>query len=217
MLSAKLTDAVRDLRYLLDQGYPRDSAVTFVANHYRLKLDERHLLVRCVFSRAEVVSHQEKMVSGAKVRGKRLGVDGYNVLITVESILTGRQVVRCDDGFVRDLRAIFGKYRISSVTPRALTAILKIISGARPREVVMMFDSQMSRSGELAAEVRRRLKQVGLRGDARTVAGVDFKVRGFDVASSSDRAIIERARAAWDIPAEVLRRRKAKIIDLKKV
>jgi len=81
----------------------------------------------------------------------------------------------------------------------------------------MMFDSQMSRSGELAAEVRRRLRQVGLRGDARTVAGVDFKVRGFDVASSSDRAIIERARAAWDIPAEVLRRRKAKIIDLKKV
>jgi len=217
MLSAKLTDAVRDLRYLLNRGYPRDSAVTFVANHHRLKLDERHFLARCVFSRAEVVSHQEKMVSGAKVRGKRLGVDGYNVLITVESILTDRQVVRCDDGFVRDLRAIFGKYRISSVTPRALTAILKIISGARPREVVMMFDSQMSRSGELAAEVRRRLRQVGLRGDARTVAGVDFKVRGFDVASSSDRAIIERARAAWDIPAEVLRRRKAKIIDLKKV
>jgi len=217
MLSAKLADAVRDLRFLLNQGYPRDSAVTFVANHYRLKLNERHLLARCVFSRVEVVGHQEKMVSGAKVRGKRLGVDGYNVLITVESILTGRQVVRCDDGFVRDLRAIFGKYRISSVTPRALTAILKIISGARPMEVVMMFDSQMSRSGELAAEVRKRLRQVGLRGDARTVAGVDFKVRGFDVASSSDRAIIERARAAWDIPAEVLRRRKAKIIDLKKV
>jgi len=214
MLSAKLTDAVRDLRYLLNRGYPRDSAVTFVANHYRLKLNERHLLARCVFSRAEVVSHQEKMVSGAKVRGKRLGVDGYNVLITVESILTGRQVVRCDDGFVRDLRAIFGKYRISSVTSRALTAILKIISGARPREVVMMFDSQMSRSGELAAEVRKRLKQVGLKGDARTIAGVDFKVRGFDVASSSDRAIIERSKAVWDIPAEIMRKRTANVIDL---
>jgi len=215
MLSAKLVDAVRDLRYLLNQGYPRDSAVTFVANHHRLKLDERHLLARCVFSRAEVLGHRAKAISSTKVQGKRLGVDGYNVLITVESILTGRQVVRCDDGFIRDLRAIFGKYRTSSVTPRALKAILKTISIARPREVVIMFDSQMSRSGELAAEVRRRLKQVGLRGDAQTVAGVDFKVRGLDIVATSDRAIIERAKAVWDLPAEVLKRRKAKIIDFR--
>jgi len=214
MLSAKLADAVRDLRFLLNQGYPRDSAVTFVANHYRLKLNERHLLARCVFSRAEVVSHQAKAVSSAKVRGKRLGVDGYNVLITTESILAGKPVVRCDDGFVRDLRAIFGKYRMSSVTPRALASILKIIAGARPDNVIIMFDSQMSRSGELAAEVRRRLKQVGLKGDARTIAGVDFKVRGFDVASSSDRAIIERSKAVWDIPAEIMSRRTANVIDL---
>jgi len=217
MLSAKLADAVRDLRFLLNQGYPRDSAVTFVANHYRLKLNERHLLARCVFSRAEVVSHQAKAVSSAKVRGKRLGVDGYNVLITTESILAGKPVVRCDDGFVRDLRAIFGKYRMSSVTPRALASILKIIAGARPDNVIIMFDSQMSRSGELAAEVRRRLKQVGLKGDARTVAGVDFKVRGFDVASSSDRAIIGRSKAVWDIPVEIMGRRTANVIDLTSV
>ena len=161
------------------------------------------------------MSHRAKAISSSKVRGKRLGVDGYNVLITVESILTGRQVVRCDDGFIRDLRAIFGKYRTSSVTPRALKAILKTISIARPREVVIMFDSQMSRSGELAADVRRKLKQVGLRGDAQTVAGVDFKVRGLDIVATSDRAIIERAKAVWDLPAEVLKQRKAKIIDLR--
>ena len=50
-LMGKISDAVRDLRYLLNQGYPRDSAVNFVANHYRLPLNQRHLLARCVFSR----------------------------------------------------------------------------------------------------------------------------------------------------------------------
>jgi len=217
MLSTKLADAVRDLRYLLNRGYPRDSAVVFVANHHRLKLDERHLLARCVFSRAEVAGHRAKSADSTGVRGKGLGVDGYNVLITSESILAGKPVVRCDDGFVRDLRAIFGKYRTSSVTPHALVKILKTIARAGPSDVIIMFDSQVSRSGELAAEVRRRLKEVGLRGDAQTVAGVDFKIRGFDVVASSDRAIIERARAAWDIPAEILGRRKAKIIDLTKI
>lgn len=213
----KLTRAVRDLRYLLDQGYPRDSAVTFVANHHRLGLGERHLLARCVFSRDEIARHRAKAISGREVRGKHLGVDGYNVLITVESILTGKQVVRCDDGFIRDLRAMFGKYRTSSATPRALTEILKAIFRARPAEVVMMFDSQMSRSGELAAEVRKRLGRVGLKGDAQTVGGVDFKVRGFDIVASSDRAIIDRTKAVWDLPAEILKRRKAKITDLTKV
>jgi hypothetical protein len=217
MILAELSDSVRDLRYLLDWGYPRDSAVNFVANHYRLKLDERHLLARCVFSTVEISSHQAKAVSSTKVRGKRLGIDGYNVLITVESILTGKQVVKCDDGFIRDLRAIFGKYHKSSATPRALAEILKTISRWKPMEVVIMFDSQMSRSGELAAEVRRMLKQVEIIGDAQAVAEVDFKVRAFDVVASGDRAIIERVKAVWDLPGELLKNRKIKIIDLTKI
>jgi len=214
MLSTKLVDAIKDLRHLLNRGYPRDSAVVFVANHFRLKLGERHLLARCVFSNAEVANHRARAVGVARVRGKKLGVDGYNVLITAESILEGKQVVRCDDGFIRDLRAIFGKYRKSSTTPRALTRIIKAIAEARPSNVVIMFDGQVSRSGELAAMVRQRLKRAGLRGDVRTVAEVDLKVSGFEVAASSDRAIIERARATWDIPAEIVRKRAANVIDL---
>ncbi|MDO8635402.1 MAG: DUF5616 domain-containing protein [Dehalococcoidia bacterium] len=34
------------------------------------------------------------------MKGKRLAIDGYNVLVTVESALQGKPVVMCDDGFV---------------------------------------------------------------------------------------------------------------------
>ncbi len=210
----KILDTVRDLRYLLNQGYPRDSAVNFVANHYRLPLNQRHLLARCVFSRREVAKHRRKSVGASAVRGKRLGVDGYNVLITLESILTRKRVVRCDDGYVRDLRAIFGKYRVSPATSRALTELLRIIVRAKPSQVELLFDKQVSRSGELAGMVRQRLEQAKLNGDARATSGVDFKLRSFDVVASSDRAIIGRAKAIWDIPAGSLKWRRAKIIDL---
>ncbi|MDI6820361.1 MAG: DUF434 domain-containing protein [Candidatus Hodarchaeaceae archaeon] len=214
MLSAELGRAVRDLRYLLDHDYPRESAVNFIANHYRLGLNERHLLARCVFSRTEVASHRAKAVDIAGVRGKGLGVDGYNVLITAESILTGKPVVLCDDGYVRDLRAIFGKYKMSPVTARALKAMVEVIAEARPSRVTILLDRQVSRSGELAAMVRQHLKQAGLRGDAKTATGVDLRVRGgFNVVASSDRAIIERAKAVWDLPAELLRDR-ANVLDL---
>lgn len=217
MISSKLANVVHDLRYLLDQGYPRDSAVEFVANHYRLSLKQRHLLARCVFSRDEIARHKEKLIVMSGVRGRRLGIDGYNVLITVESILTKKQVVRCDDGFIRDLRAIFGKYRMSRWTRRALVDLLQVVRGAGPRETVIFFDQQVSRSGELAAMAREEFARVGLKGDARTTVATDAKVRGFDVAASSDRAIIERARAIWDIPAVVARRKSVKLIDLSKI
>jgi len=210
----KLGNTVRDLRYLLDHGYPRDSAVNFVSNHYRLPLSERHLLARCVFSKQEAAEHRRKIIDARMVRDRLLSVDGYNVIITLESILTGKKVVRCDDGFVRDLRAIFGKYRTSRTTECAIEEVLKVVVKARPQKVVVFFDKQVSRSGELAGKVRRGLRELGLKGDSRAVGGVDFRLRGFDVVASSDRAVIKRAKAVWDIPAELLKRKKANILDL---
>ena len=214
---SKLGNAVRDLRYLLDQGYPRDSAVNFVSNHYRFPLDQRHLLARCVFSKREAAEHRRRAVKASAVRGKRLGVDGYNVLITLETILTGKQIIRCDDGYIRDLRAIFGKYRATPATDKALSALIQTLTKARPKTVTVFFDKQVSRSGELAAEVRPQLNRAGLKGDASAVGGVDMKLRAFDVVASSDRAVIGRARMVWDIPAELAERKRANLLDLNMV
>ncbi|MDI6642903.1 MAG: DUF434 domain-containing protein [Candidatus Hodarchaeaceae archaeon] len=211
-----LGNAVRDLRYLLDRGYPRDSAVNFVSNHYRLPLGERHLLARCVFSRREVVKHRRKAVRAGAVRGKRLGVDGYNVLITLESLLTGKQIIRCDDGYIRDLRAIFGKYHTTPATAKAISTLVRMIARAKPKSVAVFFDKQVSRSGELAAEVRQQLGRAGLKGDASAVGGVDMKLRAFDVVASSDRAVIERAKAVWDIPASILKRKRVNLFEIAK-
>jgi hypothetical protein len=191
--------------------------VNFVANHYRLPLDERHLLARCVFSKIEAAELGRKAVGAGTVRGKRLGVDGYNVLITLESIITGKRVVRCDDGYIRDLRAIFGKYRATPATNKALSALIQTLTKVGPKTISVFFDKQASRSGELAAEVRRQLKRAGLKGDASAVGGVDMKLRAFDVVASSDRAVIGRVKAVWDIPAELLKRKKADVLDLMKV
>jgi len=214
VLSRSLEAAVQNLRYLLNHGYPRDSAVNFVSNHYRLPLPERHLLARCVFSKQEATEHRQKSIGVSKVRGKQLGIDGYNVLITSESILMSKQVVRCDDGFVRDLRAIFGKYRPSRTTERAISEVLKIVKTAKPREVVVLFDKQVSKSGEISGMVRRKMKELCLNGNALATGGVDFMLREFDVVATSDRAIIKRAKAVWDLPAELLKRRSARILNL---
>lgn len=210
----RLAEAVRDLRYLLDRGYRRESAVTFVANHFGLNEWERHLLARCVFSKKEAREHKRKIVGIEKVRRKWLAVDGYNVLITVEAILSGEPVIKCDDGIVRDLRGVFGKYRFGERSSEAVNEIVKAISKARPRRVTVLFDAQVSRSGELARFVRERLEEAGVEGEARAEKGVDSKVARAEVAASSDRVIIERANMIWDIPAYILRKKKGRFLNI---
>lgn len=217
MLSDKLERAIHDLRYLLDRGYPRSSAVEYVSDHYQLKLDDRHLLARCVFSKEEIRDHSQRLIETSKVKDRSIGVDGYNVLITIESIMKGGEVVRCDDGFVRDLEAIFGKYNMTISTEKAVLEILKILKDMEPEEVTFLFDKQVSKSGELAGLTRHQLERIGLSGDARTVVGTDAEVWGFEISASSDRVIIERSEEVLDIPSKFLENKKAKLIDLTEV
>ncbi len=214
MLSDELKRAIRDLRCLLNRGYPRSSAVKFVADHYQLVLDDRHLLTRCVFSEDEINDHRKRLVKPGEMEGRNVGIDGYNVLITVESVMSGERVVKCDDGFIRDLQAIFGKYKISDSTEPAVFKILDILEDLKPAKVFFFFDKQVSKSGELAGLIRRELENRGLGGGARTTKGTDAEVWGVDVSASSDRIIIERSDRVLDIPSEIVRKTEANLLDL---
>lgn len=217
MINSKLKDAIHDLRYLLNQGYPRDSAVEFVSNHYLLEIDDRHLLTRCVFSKDEVMDHRSRKISSDEVRGEEVGIDGYNVLITVESILGGSRVIRCDDGFIRDLQATFGKYKITDATDEAVLEILKKFSEMDPQKIFFFFDEQVSKSGELAGLVRRELDKIGIDGDAQTARGADAKVWNFEVSASSDRVIIQKSKRVLDLPETIIGDIESNLLDLTKI
>lgn len=200
-----MKDAIDDLRFLLNRGYNRNSAVNFVANKYRLGIKDRNFLVRAVFSESEAKEHGKKRIDVKKIKGKKVTIDGYNVLITVESILKGRGVILCDDGFVRDTSATFGKYRLSKVTLPAIEKIMRILKENLVGNVLFIFDSQVSFSGELCRLIREKLAEHGLSGGATTSKSVDYiitKSRG--IVCTSDRAIIKKAAKVLDIPYYIL-------------
>lgn len=217
MLDRDTKEAVQDLRYLLNRGFPRSSAVEFVSDHYQLELEKRHLLARCVFSEDEIGDHRNRLLDPSESEGRELGIDGYNVLITVESILNGESVVKCDDGFVRDLQAIFGKYKMTDSSESALVEILREVRDMEFGNVTLLFDEQVSKSGELAGLTRLHMEKMGIEGNARTAVGVDAKVWDFDVSASSDRVIIERSSRVLDIPAEFLNGEEGNLVNLEKV
>ena len=206
--SNNLQRASEDFRYLLNWGYPRKAALELVGNRYQLNADQRHLLHRGVFSDRDSASRLKKKISIKKIRNKDLVIDGYNVLITVEAGLSGRPLVLGDDGFIRDISGLSGNFRKTEGTENALRLVLDLLKRIKPLRTFFLFDSPISRSGELAQEVRDRLKKEKLPGDAMAVRVPEKILIGFPgMIATSDTAIIDRSKRVVDLAGHIISRK----------
>ena len=199
--------AAEEARYLVNRGYPKDSAIRFVSDHHRLPEEHRFVLTRIIVGAAIAYSRREKAQSLGALRANEVFVDGYNVFITTESLLAGCPVYLCDDGFLRDTRGIFGNYKISRFTAPALSQILDLLVQAEPAYVEVLLDQQMSRSGELSELVRGMMAERGLPGTASTARNVDHLLKvSRAVVATSDGNVIDSSKKIYDLPMEIAKR-----------
>lgn len=190
-----LEKASEDYRHLLEKGYNPESARRFVCDHHLLSKEESWYLLRCVLPSGLAWGRKGKLVPKTAVKGHTVIVDGYNALITLES----GKVFMCDDGFLRDLSGVFGNYRISAKTKSALTKLVGRLKGLGAERLLFYFDKNVSKSGELAALVRKIIAGAGLAGDAETLPNVDaeLKKKGASknvVVVTTDSAIIDEVK-----------------------
>ena len=151
---------------------------------------------------------REKRTPLKELSGREVAIDGYNVLITVESLLLGAPVYLCDDGFLRDARGIFRRYRSSIVTDQALSEILSLLKESGVGGAMVLLDQQISRSGELASEIRERMAELEVLGSAKTAPDVDRRLkRAKSPVATGDGTIIDASAEAVDIPGEVAKRK----------
>jgi hypothetical protein len=111
----------------------------------------------------------------------------------------------CDDGVLRDLKAVFGKYKINSTTENALNNIITILSQHNPAYIFFFFDSPVSKSGELAQITKSIIRIHKLNGSAVTHKNVDFELVKLSkkyngIVATSDGPIIDKVKNVLDIP-----------------
>jgi hypothetical protein len=203
--SQDLQETAEDFRYLLNRRYPRRAALELVGNRYQLTADERHLLHRGVFAERDAGLRRSKKISMEEARNKELAIDGYNVVITVESGLSGRPLVLGDDGFIRDISGLSKNFKKSKVTEEALQLIFDTLKNFKPRRTLFLFDAPISKSGKLAQEIRDRLKRENLPGDAQAVKVPEKTLIGFaGVVATSDTAIVDQSHQVVDLAGDIL-------------
>ena len=195
--------AMKDLYYLLNRGYKKELAVKFVSDHYKLSKKERYRIMRIVFSEKEIKEIKRKKLEIKDIKNRSLAIDGYNVLITTESVLENKAFL-CFDGVVRDTRGIFRKYKFTDRSNEALNEIFSLLSKYPPEKVLFFFDAQISKSGELCSLVRKYIDEYRLKGDATAVKNVDYTLKKLQIlTATNDSIIIKYIKNFVDIPKAI--------------
>jgi len=168
-----------------------------------------------VASSAVAASRKGKRIPARELSGRTVFIDGYNVIITVESLILGATLYLCDDGFLRDTRGIFRRYRSSDNTILALREVLSILQESGVDRAEFLLDQQISRSGALAAKIRDMMVEHAVPGSAMTAKDVDRRLKLADhPVATGDGAIIDEAQKVVDLPAEVAKRRRIEAVAL---
>jgi len=144
-----LRQAVCDYSMLLSKGYAEKSSLKLVGDRFGLTDRHRLAVMRCGCSDEQLFVRRENEVTPSEVTQNELAIDGYNLLITIESALSGGCIFRGRDKCLRDLASIHGTYRKVSETIPSIELVGKCLSGLGTRHCMWYFDSPVSNSGRL--------------------------------------------------------------------
>jgi hypothetical protein len=202
-----LQEAARDFRYLLARRYPRAAALALVGNRYELNHTARQLLHRGVFAPLAAAARRTKLRLLSEVAGLPLGIDGHNVLITLECALQQLPLVAADDGFIRDVGQVSRSFKPSRETDRVLALLLDYLAAqAWPAPVTVLYDAPLSRSGELARLTMEAAAARGLKLSAAAVPVPERELQDFPgPIASSDTALIDAQTVVVDLAGEISR------------
>ncbi len=201
-----ITAAAADFRYLLARGYPRAAALSLVGNRYHLDHTARQILHRGVFAPDWALARRAKLRLLRDLTGQPLGLDGHNVLITLECALRHLPLVMADDGFIRDVGQVSGAFRASPETAQALALLGDYLARQQAGPVSVFYDAPMSLSGELARRTRELWESRGLAVTAAAVPVPERELQNFPgPLASSDTALIDQAKIAVDLAGEIIR------------
>ncbi|HEX2489804.1 MAG TPA: DUF434 domain-containing protein [Blastocatellia bacterium] len=214
----KLRQAVRDLSWLLSRDYAPTASLKLVGDHFMLKERQRLAVARAACSDRQRESREHNRLPLESIKGQKLLIDGFNIIVTLEAALSGGVLIRCRDGCMRDMSSVHGSYRSVAETEEAIRLISETLFGAEPASVVWLLDQPVSNSGRLAQRIREMAVDNNWPWSVEVVMNPDKDLRSSDqIVVTSDSNILDGVKG-WINLGEILiaqRLTEAWIVDLR--
>jgi hypothetical protein len=132
-------------------------------------------------------------------------IDGFNVLITVESAIAGGACFIGRDGCLRDLASVHGSYRTVEETRIALAAIVRHTTACGASTVSFLLDRPVSNSGRVKTQLAEILDAHDAHWDIQLVDDTDGIVAAHPgPVATSDSWILDRATMWVPLANEVV-------------
>jgi hypothetical protein len=144
-----LQSATHDFSWLLTHGYAVHSSLKIVGDRYQLTERQRLGVMRSSCSDRSLALRRSNEIPVHQLAGTPLLIDGYNLLTTIESALSGAYLLHARDGCLRDLASMHGHYKRVAETTPALTLIGEALVELRVPRAQFLLDSPVSNSGRL--------------------------------------------------------------------
>lgn len=185
--------AYYDLLFLVDRGYPQQSAVSFVSNHYLLNKQANQLLNRIIFSKHEISIISEKTIPDIKLLdGCDLHIDGYNQFITFFSLKNQDTIILCRDEILRDIFSFLHSKKDLYFDNSYLTSFILTFNQLNSANLIFYLDKQWSHSKKHAEAINSILHKHDISGECLVTQNVDKRLRDQQsgVVVSHDRAVL---------------------------
>lgn len=188
----RLRDAVYEFCWLLNRGYARHSVMQLVGDHHQLVKRQRLAISRAACSNISRELRKTTCLPIEQIKDRQLVIDGFNLIISVETAMAGGLLLRCCDGCIRDIAGIHGTYRLVHETRQAVELIGNVLQAFSPASVLWLFDKPVSNSGRLAEMVRDIATVHHWNWQAELIDNPDQVIRNSGkVAITSDSAILD--------------------------
>ncbi|TGE05386.1 DUF434 domain-containing protein [Hymenobacter fodinae] len=200
-----LRRAVAELSWLLTRGYPPSATLKLVGDRYALTERQRWAVGRAACTDEQYAQRATTRLPTSPLGGRPVAIDGFNLIITLETALSGGVVLRGRDTCLRDLSSIHGTYRAVQETDRAIRLAAAALHKLAPGPVQWLLDQPVSNSGRLAARLRELGPALGLPWTAEVVLNPDrVLAETTDVVVTSDSAVLDRAGSWLNLAALAL-------------
>ena len=212
-----LRSALGDYSLLLTKGYAQKSSLKLVGDKFSLTERQRIALMRSACSDEQLASRIERRVAVEDIADRRIALDGYNVLITIEAAISGGVIFKGRDGCYRDLASIHGTYRKVSETIPAVELIGRFLQEIGTPEALWLLDKPVSNSGRLKTLIGELAQKNDWPWEIELAISPDAAlIKGQMIAATSDSAVIDACKQWVNLATEVITQKlpSATIIDL---
>jgi hypothetical protein len=187
----RMQTAQQEIRFLLDRGYRMESAMTFIGNHYQFSMRQRNALQRATSSTAQRAGRAAKRLPPEALRASHVEIDAFNLLITLETALSGSPVLSCDDGVYRDLAGLRGTYSLIRQTHIAISLVFHVLSGLHVPKAIFYLDSPVSNSGRLKERILEEAAVWNFPVEVHLVPNADFVLSGHEHIITGDSVLLD--------------------------